>query len=203
MRLYNRRGAVLELLVDEPRTYSAAEARETLLAYAQQGATTLRAATTGSTPIPADVAAQWQKGIDLLRTAAEAITHAGTRERATLLELLFSVPSTFSLVPVEVLTDDLPPEWFGVMLGFAFERRGVLSVREKKQLHKAARAVFDFWQETHYPDREIMPDRTSLIVSRLGHVRRLLQPKSLFAYLANLTRGRRASGRRGRSDSPD
>src|SRR5207249_6910205 len=84
MRLYASRPAFLELVIDEPRTYSAAEARETLLAYVQQGETALRAATTGPTPTPREVAAQWEKNIERLRTAVEAIAHAGTRERATL-----------------------------------------------------------------------------------------------------------------------
>ena len=199
MRLYARCPAFLELVIDEPRTYSAVEARETLLAYAQHGETALRAATTGPTPIPTQAAAQWEKNIARLRTAVEAITHAETRERATLLELLFSVPGTVWLTPVDVLPDDLPPEWFGVMLGFAFARRGVLSVRDTKQLHRAAHAVFDRWQATHYPTRAVMPDRTSLIVGRLANLRRLLQPASLFAYIAQLTRsdGHR---RRGQSD---
>src|SRR5207245_9242037 len=104
MRLSATRPAFLELVIDEPRTYSAAEARETLLAYAQQGETALRAATTGPTPIPTEVAAQWEKNIERLRTAVEAITHAGTRERATLLELLFSVPGTVWLTTVAVLS---------------------------------------------------------------------------------------------------
>ncbi len=199
MRLYARRPAFLELVIDEPRTYSAAEARETLLTYARQGETALRAATTGPTPIPTEVAAQWEKDIERLRTAVEAITHAGTRERATLLELLFSVPGTGWLTPVDVLPDDLPPEWFGVMLGFAFERRGVLSVRDTKQLHRAAHAVFDRWQATHYRTRAVMPDRTALIVGRLANLRRLLQPASLFAYIAQLTRSH-GQRRRGQSD---
>ncbi len=190
MRVYAERAGFLELVIDEPRRYSAAETQETLLAEAQHGETILHAATTGPTPIPAAVAAGWRKSIDQLRAAAGAITQARTRERATLLERLLSVPGSVGLTPIEVLTDDLPPDWFGVMLGFAFERRGVLSVRDRKHLHRAAQAVFDHWQATHYPNREILRKRASLIVARLADVRRLLQPSSLFAYLATLTRAR-------------
>jgi hypothetical protein len=197
MRLYAGSAAFSEVIVDEPRTYSAPEARDVLLAHAQEWETTLEAATTGSTPLATDAAAQWRKSIDELRAEADVIIQAGKRDRATLLELLFRVPGTIWLTPVDVLTDDLPPEWFGVMLGFAFERRGVLSVRERGQLRRATTAVFDVWQTTRYPDREIMPERTSLIVDRLTNLRRLLQPASLFAYLAQLTRRHRRGRDRG------
>jgi hypothetical protein len=197
MRLYAGRAAFSEVIVDEPRTYSAPEARDVLLAHAEQWETTLEAATMGSMPLAADAAAQWRKGIDEIRAAADVIIRVGTRKRATMLELLFRVPGTIWFTPVDVLTDNLPPEWFGVMLGFAFERRGVLSVREKKQLHRTAAIVFEASQTTPYPNRDIMPRQTSLIVDRLAKLRRLLQPASLFAYLAQMTRGRRRGRNRG------
>ena len=62
LRLYAGRASFLELLIDEPRTYSAAEARETLLARAQQAETILLAARTDPTPIPGDDVTRWQKG---------------------------------------------------------------------------------------------------------------------------------------------
>jgi hypothetical protein len=91
---------------------------------------------------------------------------------------------------VEILTDDLSPAWLGVMLGFAFDRRGLLSVRDGKLHRQVTAAVFDHWQGTRYPHRAFAPELTRRVVSRLGRVRRLLQPASLFAYLARLARRR-------------
>jgi len=137
------------------------------------------------------VVAQWRHEIDRLGEAAEQIGQAKTRDRASLLERCFVIPGTRWLGPVEILTDDLPPEWLGVMLAFAFERRGLLSVRDGKHLRKVAATVFDHWQRTRYPDSESSPKLTQLMSTRLGHVRRLLQPASLFAYVRRFVPRRR------------
>ncbi len=129
--------------------------------------------------------------IERLRAAADQLGRGTTRDRATLLERCFALPGAWWFGPVEILTDDLPPEWLGVMLGFAFDRRGLLSVRDGKLLRQVAAAVFDQWQGTRYPHRELAPDIARRVVRRLGGVRRLLQPASLFAYLAQLARRRR------------
>ncbi len=127
-----------------------------------------------------------------MQAAAEILGRAGTAERATILEHLFSLPGTVWMAAVEVLTDDLPPERLGVMLGFAFDRRGMLSVRETKQLRKAAAAVLEHWRASRYPQREVGWEKARQLVTRLARLRRPLQPASVFAYLAKLLRGVRS-----------
>jgi hypothetical protein len=141
--------------------------------------------------VPPAVRGQWRQGLEFLQTTAAQIGRGTTRDRATLLEFCFSISGTWWFGPVEILSDDLPPEWLGVMLGLAFDRRGLLSVRDGKLLQNVAAAVLDHWQSTRYPDHELSPETSRQVVSRLGQVRRLLQPSSLFAYVARLTRGRR------------
>ena len=180
----------LDIVIDEPRTYSAEEARAALLARVSQLESMLRAVDSEPSGFPPVVVAQWRHGIELLQAAADLVGRGGTRDRATLLDLCFSIPGTWWFGPVEILTDDLAPEWLGVMLGFAFDRRGLLSVRDRKLLGNVSTAVFDHWQSTRYPDREVSPETSRRVVSRLATVRRLLQPSSLFAYVAQLTRRR-------------
>jgi hypothetical protein len=189
-RLYRPRFWAMDIVIDEPRTYSAEEARTTLLARVAQLESMVRSAESDPSGVPSAVVAQWRQGVEFLQAAAGRIGQ-GTRDRATLLDLCFSIPGTWWFGPVEILTDDLPPEWLGVMLGFAFDRRGLLSVRDGKLLRKVAAAVFDHWQNTKYRDHEVSPKTTQLVVARLSQVRRLLQPSSLFAYVARLTRRRR------------
>jgi hypothetical protein len=190
-RLYDGRFSPLDIIIDEPREYSAAEAQTVLLARAVQLESMLGGATGGASPVPAAVLAHWRQEIGRLRTAADQLGRGTTtRDRATLLERCFAMPGTWWFGPVEILTDDLPPAWLGVMLGFAFDRRGLLSVRDGKLLRQVAAAVFDHWQGTRYPHRELAPDIARRVVRRLGGVRRLLQPASLFAYLARLVRRR-------------
>lgn len=190
-RLYNARFWPFDIIIDEPRDYSAEEARATLLARVGQLEWMLRRAESEPSTVPPAVVVQWRHEVDHLREAAEQIGQAKTRDRAGLLERCFVIPGTWWLGPVEILTDDLPPEWLGVMLAFAFDRRGLLSVRDGKRLRKVAATVFDHWQSTHYPDREISPKLTQLIGTRLGQVRRLLQPASLFAYVRRFVPPRR------------
>jgi hypothetical protein len=190
-RLYNAQFWPFDLIIDEPREYSPEEARTTLLARAAYLESMLLRAENESSNVPPAVRAQWRQGLEFLQAAADQIGRGTTRNRATLLDLCFSIPGTWWFGPVEILSDDLPPEWLGVMLGFAFDRRGLLSVRDGKRLWRVAEAVFDHWQSTRYPHRELSPDTSRRVVSRLAQVRRLLQPSSLFAYVARLTRGRR------------
>jgi hypothetical protein len=189
-RLYDGRFSPLDIIIDEPRAYSAAEAQTVLRARAAQLESGLGAAAGAASPVPAPVLAQWRQDIERLRAAADQLGRGSTRDRATLLERCFALPGTWWFGPVEILTEDLPPAWLGVMLGFAFDRRGLLSVRDGKLLRQVAAAVFDHWQGTRYPHGEHAPDLTRRVVSRLGGVRRLLQPASLFAYLARLARRR-------------
>jgi hypothetical protein len=190
-RLYRPRFWAMDIVIDEPRTYSAEEARTTLLARVAQLESMVRSAESDPSGVPSAVVAQWRQGVEFLQAAADRIGQAGTRDRATLLDLCFSIPGKWWFGPVEILTDDLAPEWLGVMLGFAFDRRGLLSVRDGKLLRKVAAAVFDHWQNTKYRDHEVSPKTSQLVVARLSQVRRLLQPSSLFAYIAQLTRRRR------------
>ncbi len=190
-RLYRPRFWAMDIVIDEPRTYSAEEARTTLLARVAQLESMVRSAESDPSGVPSAVVAQWRQGVEFLQAAADRIGQAGTRDRATLLDLCFSIPGKWWFGPVEILTDDLAPEWLGVMLGFAFDRRGLLSVRDGKLLRKVAAAVFDHWQNTKYRDHEVSPKTSQLVVARLSQVRRLLQPSSLFAYVARLTRRRR------------
>ncbi len=190
-RLYNTRFWPFDLIIDAPRDFSPEEARATLLARAAQLASMLQAAEDDPSTVPPAVRAQWRQGLESLQTAAEEIGRGNTRSRATLLDLCFAIPGTWWFGPVEILTDDLPAEWLGIMLGFAFDRRGLLSVREGKRLRKAAEAVLGHWQSTKYPDHELSPETSRRVVTRLSQVRRPLQPSSLFAYIARLTRGRR------------
>lgn len=190
-RLYNGRFRPLDILIDEPRTYAVDEARTVLLGQATHMEAMLHEADREPSTVPSAVLAQWRQAIERLRDAADQIGRANTRDRASLLERYFAIPGTWWFGPVEILTDDLPPGWLGVMLGFAFDRRRLLSVRDGKRLRKVAGAVFDHWQRTRYPGREISPKTTQLIVGRLARVRRLLQPASLFAYVGQLTRRRR------------
>src|SRR5215813_9345348 len=85
---------------------------------------------------------------------------------------------------VELLPDDLPPEWLGIFTGFAFERKGLLSVREGKRLRKAAAAVLEHWQMSRFRSRELNGDQGNRIISRLSKIRRPLQARSLYDYLA-------------------
>lgn len=181
----------IQVIIDEPRTYSARAAQEWLLAQAGRFEATLQAARSATPPIPEAVAATWAGQIAGMQAAAEILGRAGTAERATILEHLFTLPGTVWMAAVEVLTDDLPPEWLGVMLGFAFDRRGMLSVRETKHLRKAAAAVLEHWQASRYPHREVGVVEAERLVTRLARLRRPLQPASLFAYLAKLVRGAR------------
>jgi len=100
----------------------------------------------------------------------------------------FGLPGELRLAVPEVLPDDLPPEWLGVFLGFAFKRRGILSVREERRLDRIASTVLEHWQATHYPSRELSRNQASRITARLAGMRRLLSKKSLFAYLSKATR---------------
>ena len=111
-----------------------------------------------------------------------------------MLEMLNVVPGTIRLGAVEVLPDDLPDEWLEVFLGFALARKDLLSVRERKQLHKAAAAVLLHWQTSRYPRRELDERHAEQIVERLSTLRRLLAARSLFDYLAKATLG--SHGRR-------
>ncbi len=190
-RLYSARFWPFDLIIDEPRDYSPAEARATLLARVGLLESMLRGTEGEPSTVPQAVVAQWRHEVDRLRQAAEQIGQAKAPDRASLLERCFVIPGTWWLGPVEILTDDLPPEWLGVMLAFAFDRRGLLSVRDGKHLRKVAATVFDHWQSTHYPDREISPKLMRLMSTRLGHVRRPLQPASLFAYVRRFVPRRR------------
>jgi hypothetical protein len=190
-RLYDTRFWPFDIIIDEPREYSPAEARATLLARAAQLQARLQGAERDPSPVPPVVRAQWREGLEHLQVAADQIGRRGTRNRATLLDLCFGIPGTWWFGPVEILTDGLPSEWLGVMLGFAFDRRGLLSVRDGKLLRKVAETVLGHWQDTKYPHRELSSERGRRIVSRLAQMRRPLQPSSLFAYLAQLMRGRR------------
>jgi hypothetical protein len=189
-RLYDGRFSPLDIIIDEPRDYLATEAQTVLRARAAQLESLLSAAAGAASPVPGPVLAQWRQDVEQLRAAADQLGRATARDRATLLERCFALPGTWWFGPVEILTDDLSPAWLGVMLGFAFDRRGLLSVRDGKLLRQVAAAVFDHWQGTRYPHRELAPEITRRVVSRLGRVRRLLQPASLFAYLARLARRR-------------
>jgi hypothetical protein len=190
-RLYNTRFWPFDIVIDEPRDYSPEEARATLLARAAQLESMLQGAERDPSTVPPAVRAQWRQGLKGLQAAADQIGRGNTRDRATLLDLCFAIPGTGWFGPVEILTDGLPPEWLGVMLGFAFDRRGLLSVRDGKLLWKVAEAVLGHWQSTRYPDRELSSQRSRRVISRLARMRRPLQPSSLFAYIAQLTRGRR------------
>lgn len=190
--LYRGRFPVIQIIIDEPRIYSAREAHEWLLAQAGRVEATLEAARSATPPIPDRVATNWAEQIAVMRRAAGALERASTAERATILEYFFSLPWTVWMSAVEILTDDLPPEWLGVMVGFAFERRGMLSVRERRQLRKAAAAVLGHWQASRYPHREVGLQEAERLVTRLAGLRRPLQPASVFAYLAKLLRGVRS-----------
>jgi hypothetical protein len=190
-RLYNTRFWPFDIIIDEPRDYSLEEARATLLARVARLELMLRGTEGEPSMVPPGILAEWRQEVDRLREAADQIGRVNSRDRASLLERCFAIPGTWWLGPVEILTDDLQPEWLGVMLGFAFDRRGLLSVRDGKRLRKVAAAVLDQWQSTRYPDRDIAPKTTQLIVTRLRSVRRLLQPASLFAYLRRFMPRRR------------
>jgi len=187
--LYNGQSRHVQVIIDEPRTYSVEEARAVLLGQAERWKAVLRAAAhTGSVQTSPEIA-QWETLVAVLEGAAEALRTAGTRERGTLLNHLFTLPGTLWVTAVEVLTDDLPPEWLGVFLGFAFERHGMLSVRERKRLREAAGLVLSHWQATRYPAREVGLEGAARLIRRLSAVQRPLQPRSVFAYLAKLMRG--------------
>ncbi len=192
-------GGMAEIVIDEPRDYSVEEARAELLARAdflERGLSPDAAAPTNPNPMPAEVVTQWRQAIAGLRATAAEINHVDSRRRADLLESLFAEPGTLWLVPVEILPEDLPPEWLGVFLGFAFERRGVLSARERKQLRKSAAGVLAHWQASKFPAHELSEKEVEDAVARLSGVRRLLQGKSLFKYLAKVVRGvEREAGR--------
>jgi hypothetical protein len=180
---------MVEILIDEPRNYSAGEAQAALLANAQRLEEAFPAAE-AQDDIPAEVIAQQRHAVQALRAAAAEIGQAGTRARAELLEAFFNVPYTLWLSPVvEVLPDDLPSEWLGVFFGFAFERKGLLSVRERKQLRRVAVAVLETWQTLHFPAHELSHEEAARVTDRLAKIRRLLQAKSLFAYLAKAIQG--------------
>ncbi len=189
-RLYNGQSRHVQVLIDEPRTYAVEEALAVLLAQAERWKAVRQAAAhTASVQASPEMIAQWETLVAVLEGASEALRTAGTRERGTLLNHLFTLPGTLWVTAAEVLTDDLPPEWLGVFLGFAFERQGMLSVRECKQLQQAAGLVLSHWQATRYPEREVGPEGAARLIRRLAAVQRPLQPKSVFAYLAKLMRG--------------
>lgn len=194
--LYNGWFRSIQVLVDEPRTYSVGEARAVLLTQADRGQGVLDAARGATPAISEEAAAQLAGQTAFLRAAAEQIGQVNTRGRARMLEYLFSLPGTLLMTAVEALTDDLPPEWLGVLLGFAFERKELVSVRERRQFRKAAASVLGHWQASRYPHREIAPEAAERLVERLSGVRRPLQPKSVFAYLAKLVRAHRARRRK-------
>src|SRR5207244_2647100 len=143
--LYDGRFVAIDILVDEPRDYSAEEAKTVLQMRADQWEQMLTFAETVEPPISAAVMAEWRVQIGVMRAAADEIGRAETRDRAMMLEMLNVVPGTIRLGAVEVLPDDLPDEWLEVFLGFALARKDLLSVRERKQLHKAAAAVLLHW----------------------------------------------------------
>jgi len=185
--LYDGRFMAIDILIDERRDYSPEVARTTLHMLADQWEQTLAIAETTVPSISAAAAAEWRAEIGRIRTAADEIGRARKRDRAMMLEMFNVVPGTLRLGPVEVLPDDLPDEWFEIFLGFALAREELLSVREKKQLHKAAVSVLMHWQASRYPQRELDERHAEQIVDRLSNVRRLLGAKSLFAYLARAT----------------
>jgi hypothetical protein len=180
----------VEIVIDEPRDYSATEARQSLLAQVAHQQTTLEAILQAAPSVDPVALAHLRERIDVLRWAAEAIQQAGTRERGWILDHFFTLPNTAWMTVIEALTDGLPPDWLGVFLGFALERKGVLSVRERKRLRKVAAAVLSQWQVVYYPRRELDVQEATNVVKRLIRVRRLLQPKSLFKYVGKLIRRR-------------
>ncbi|HZP35342.1 MAG TPA: hypothetical protein VFE48_02500 [Methylomirabilota bacterium] len=190
-RLYDTQFWPFDIIIDEPRDYSPQEAQATLLARAAQLESMLQGAEHEPSTVPPAVRAQWRQGLEGLRAAAEQIGRGKTQGRAALLDLCFAILGTGWFGPVEILTDGLPPEWLGVMLGFAFDRRGLLSVRDGKRLRKVAEAVLSHWQSTKYPHRELSAETARRVVGRLARLRRPLQPASVFAYIARLTGGRR------------
>ncbi len=188
--LYDGQFHPVQIVIDEPRDYSAADTRQLLLAQAAHQQATLEAARQATPPPDPAALARWRQRIDILTAAAEAIPQVGTRERGLILGHFFTLPDTAWMTAVEVLTDGLPPDWLGVFLGFALERKGLLSVRERKRLRKVGAAVFSQWQSVYYPQRELQTGEASEAVGRLSRVRRLLQPKSLYQYLGKSMRRR-------------
>jgi hypothetical protein len=180
----------LDVLIDEPRDYSSEEVMATLHAIIDGCGARLRAAETSPSAPPDAVLAQLRRTIDVARVATERIGQAKTNERAAILERLFRVPGTIQFGPIEIIPEDLPPEWLGVFLGFALCRKGVLSTQEQKRLSKAAVAVLGQWQVSkRFRKHELDEREVARIVKRLANMRRLLQAKSLFLYLAKAVRG--------------
>ena len=112
-RLYDARFWPFDIIIDEPRDYSPHEARATLLARAAQLESLLQGAEHAPSNVPPAVRAQWRQGLESLQAAADQIGQASSRNRATLLECCFGISGTWWFGPVEILTDDLPPEWLG------------------------------------------------------------------------------------------
>lgn len=186
--LYDGQFHPVQIVIDEPRDYSAEHARQLLLAQAAHQHAALEAARQATPPLDQAALARWQQQIEILRAAAEAIPKVGTRERGMILDHFFTLPDTAWMTAVEVLTDGLPPDWLGVFLGFALERKGLLSVREGKRLRKVVAVVLSRWQDVHHPRHEFNIEKAAQAVERLSRVRRLLQPKSLYQYVAKLIR---------------
>jgi hypothetical protein len=185
-RLYDARGALTALLIDEPREYSMTEARAELLTMAEQTDAWLERV---NGEIPDARAARHRVAVDQLRSVASGLAGASSRTRADVLEAFFALPGTIWMTAPEVLPDDLPPEWLGLFVGFTLARKGLLSVRETKRLWHVAATVLESWQATRFPRYELRHDDAVQVVDKLATMRRLLGKESLFAYLAKAVPG--------------
>jgi hypothetical protein len=196
-RIYGGSGRELTILLDEPRDYSAAEAAEQLRLMARE---------LGSSEQAEDCA----ELIAVLQQSADALLTADSADRALILETLSTIPGLIRLsgTQPEIIPEDLPPEWLGVFIGFAFERKGLLPVRDVKKLRRSAATVLEQWQSANYEGRgELTHAAANRIVHRLADMRRLLTKKSLFAYLAKSVPGAIAEAHRNpgwrRRERPD
>ncbi len=172
----------LRIFIDPPWDFDVEAARVALRNLAAQLEATAESAARRPDPPPEEAIGVCRRDAEAVRAAADRLGPASASERAVILQRCFSLPGAIHLSAVTSLTEDLPPDRMGALIGFRLRKAGLLSVREGRRIDKYAERLLLMAHE------DLTPAGAKQMGKKLATFVRPLRQESLTSYERKMLR---------------